>query len=195
VPLVLIIIYFVQEMKGRLIVKQCSNIGGLVMRRSQSTAPNASASSSLDSMRRQLAEDEKNGAVVGMGITRTQGSKKTLPKPSWLKAEAPRGENYTRLRDTVRSLKLATVCEEARCPNIGECWGGEKGTATATIMIMGDTCTRGCSFCSVKTSRAPKPLDPDEPENVSKAVSEWGLDYVVLTSVDRWVRYYATASL
>jgi lipoic acid synthetase len=164
------------------------------MRRSQSTAANASASSSLDSMRRQLAEDEKNGAVVGMGITRTQGSKKTLPKPSWLKAEAPRGENYTRLRDTVRSLKLATVCEEARCPNIGECWGGEKGTATATIMIMGDTCTRGCSFCSVKTSRAPKPLDPDEPENVSKAVSEWGLDYVVLTSVDRWVRYFATAS-
>jgi tRNA A37 methylthiotransferase MiaB len=195
VPLVFIIIYFVQEMKGRLIVKQCSNIGGLFMRRSQSTAANASASSSLDSMRRQLAEDEKNGAVVGMGITRTQGSKKTLPKPSWLKAEAPRGENYTRLRDTVRSLKLATVCEEARCPNIGECWGGEKGTATATIMIMGDTCTRGCSFCSVKTSRAPKPLDPDEPENVSKAVSEWGLDYVVLTSVDRWVRYYATASL
>ena len=113
------------------------------------------------------------------------GSKKIIPKPSWLKAEAPRGENYERLRSTVKSLKLATVCEEARCPNIGECWGGASGTATATIMIMGDTCTRGCAFCSVKTSRQPPPLDPEEPENVSKAIAEWGLDYVVLTSVDR----------
>jgi len=77
------------------------------------------------------------------------GMKKTLPKPSWLKANPPSGHNYTRLRDTVRSLKLATVCEEARCPNIGECWGGKDGTATATIMIMGDECTRGCSFCNV----------------------------------------------
>jgi lipoic acid synthetase len=118
-------------------------------------------------------------------LLKVKGSKKTLPKPAWLKAEAPSGEDYKRLRDTVRSLKLATVCEEARCPNIGECWGGGKGTATATIMIMGDTCTRGCAFCSVKTSRAPKPLDPDEPENVSKAIAAWGLDYVVLTSVDR----------
>jgi lipoic acid synthetase len=96
---------------------------------------------------------------------------------------------------------LATVCEEARCPNIGDCWGGgsaknrgeltaeEKelgiGTATATIMIMGDTCTRGCRFCSVKTSRAPPPLDVEEPNKVAEAVTKWGLDYVVLTSVDR----------
>lgn len=123
-------------------------------------------------------------SAAAQGV-KTAGSKKNPPKPAWLKAEAPRGENYERLRDTVRSLKLATVCEEARCPNIGECWGGAKGTATATIMIMGDTCTRGCSFCSVKTSRTPAPLDPDEPENVSKAISDWGLDYVVLTSVDR----------
>ncbi|MGK3735794.1 MAG: lipoic acid synthetase [Bacillariaceae sp.] len=78
------------------------------------------------------------------------------------------------------------VCEEARCPNIGECWGGGKDkTATATIMIMGDTCTRGCRFCSVKTSRKPPPLDPEEPEKVSSAIAKWGLDYVVLTSVDR----------
>lgn len=116
---------------------------------------------------------------------RSKGSKKVLPKPSWLKAEVPRGENYEKLRTTVRSLKLATVCEEARCPNIGECWGGAKGTATATIMIMGDTCTRGCAFCSVKTSRKPAALDPNEPENVAEAVTQWGLDYVVLTSVDR----------
>ena len=81
------------------------------------------------------------------------------PKPSWLKAVPAEGENYLRLKSTVRKLKLATVCEEARCPNIGECWGGGKdGTATATIMIMGDTCTRGCSFCAVKTSRTPPPL-------------------------------------
>lgn len=114
-----------------------------------------------------------------------KGSKKTLPKPSWLKAEAPRGESYERLRKQARDLKLATVCEEARCPNIGECWAGGEGKATATIMIMGDTCTRGCAFCSVKTSRCPKPLDPNEPENVATAVSSWGLGYVVLTSVDR----------
>ena len=83
-------------------------------------------------------------------------------------------------------LFLFLVCEEARCPNIGECWGGGKDkTATATIMIMGDTCTRGCRFCSVKTSRKPPPLDPEEPEKVSSAIAKWGLDYVVLTSVDR----------
>ncbi len=78
------------------------------------------------------------------------------------------------------------MCEEARCPNIGECWGGgEEAVATATIMLMGDTCTRGCRFCSVKTSRAPPPLDADEPINTAEAVASWGLDYVVLTSVDR----------
>jgi lipoic acid synthetase len=83
-------------------------------------------------------------------------------------------------------LLIFLVCEEARCPNIGECWGGGKDkTATATIMIMGDTCTRGCRFCSVKTSRKPPPLDPEEPEKVSSAIAKWGLDYVVLTSVDR----------
>ena len=83
------------------------------------------------------------------------------------------------------------MCEEAKCPNIGECWGGGEGkdgkshAATATIMLMGDTCTRGCRFCAVKTSRAPPPLDADEPANVATAVAEWGIGYVVLTSVDR----------
>lgn len=112
-------------------------------------------------------------------------SKKRIPKPKWLKAQAVDSPAYRELRSTVRELGLATVCEEARCPNIGECWGGEKGTATATIMIMGDTCTRGCRFCSVKTSRAPPPLDPDEPYKVATALTKWGLDYVVITSVDR----------
>merc|ERR1719469_1051005 len=113
-------------------------------------------------------------------------SSKILPKPSWLRAQPATSDNYKQLRSTVRELGLATVCEEARCPNIGECWGGgEDQTATATIMIMGDTCTRGCRFCSVKTSRKPPPLDVDEPEKVSDAIVKWGLDYVVLTSVDR----------
>jgi len=83
-------------------------------------------------------------------------------------------------------LNLHTVCEEARCPNISDCWGGsDKSAATATIMLMGDTCTRGCRFCSVKTSKAPPPLDPHEPEHTAEALSRWGLGYVVLTSVDR----------
>lgn len=107
-------------------------------------------------------------------------------KPDWLKREVPGGENYTRIKAKLRELKLHTVCEEAKCPNIGECWGGGEGeTATATIMLMGDTCTRGCRFCAVKTSRAPPPLDPNEPANTAKAVADWGIDYVVLTSVDR----------
>ncbi|KFQ23641.1 hypothetical protein N331_04169, partial [Merops nubicus] len=96
------------------------------------------------------------------------------------------GKNYNKLKNTLRSLNLHTVCEEARCPNIGECWGGgEHATATATIMLMGDTCTRGCRFCSVKTAKAPPPLDPEAPYHTAEAIAAWGLDYVVLTSVDR----------
>ncbi|KAJ2314560.1 hypothetical protein IWW52_004256, partial [Coemansia sp. RSA 2704] len=106
--------------------------------------------------------------------------------PRWLKTDIPVGANVSRIRKTLRELKLHTVCEEARCPNMGECWGGGKhGTATATIMIMGDTCTRGCRFCSVKTSKTPGALDANEPDNVARALAAWGLDYVVLTSVDR----------
>lgn len=106
--------------------------------------------------------------------------------PKWLKTPIPKGSNYHKLKSDVRGLKLHTVCEEARCPNIGECWGGsDKSRATATIMLMGDTCTRGCRFCSVKTSRAPGPLDPNEPDHTATAIAEWGLGYVVLTTVDR----------
>jgi len=119
------------------------------------------------------------------GKLKLEKGDKRLRLPPWLKTEIPMGKNFSKLKGDLRGLKLATVCEEARCPNIGECWGGEKGTATATIMLMGDTCTRGCRFCSVKTSRAPPPLDPMEPQNTAEAVAAWGLDYVVLTSVDR----------
>jgi lipoic acid synthetase len=93
----------------------------------------------------------------------------------------PGSPRYHRIRERARELKLATVCEEARCPNIGECWTG----GTATFMVMGDTCTRGCRFCAVSTSRRPPPLDPDEPKNLAIAIREMDLDYVVVTSVDR----------
>lgn len=102
-------------------------------------------------------------------------------KPSWLKVKMPGGERYNRIKARARTLKLHTVCEEARCPNIGECWS----SGTATFMVMGGTCTRGCRFCAVDTSRRPAPLDPDEPHNVAQAIAEMGLDYVVVTSVDR----------
>jgi lipoic acid synthetase len=102
-------------------------------------------------------------------------------KPPWLKVRMPGSDRYHAIKRRARELRLATVCEEARCPNIGECWGG----GTATFMVMGDTCTRGCRFCAVDTSRKPAPLDVDEPVNVARAIAEMELDYVVLTSVDR----------
>ncbi|KAH8662503.1 lipoic acid synthetase precursor [Xylariales sp. PMI_506] len=107
--------------------------------------------------------------------------------PEWLKTPIPAGnDNFKKIKADLRGLGLHTVCEEARCPNISECWGGDnKNAATATIMLMGDTCTRGCRFCSVKTNRKPAPLDPHEPENTAEALARWGLGYVVLTSVDR----------
>ncbi len=102
-------------------------------------------------------------------------------KPEWLKVRLPSGAEYVRIKNLTSKLKLATVCEEANCPNIAECWGG----GTATIMLMGDTCTRGCRFCNVKTGRPKLPPNPREPEHVSTAISSMGLDYVVLTSVNR----------
>ena len=116
-----------------------------------------------------------------------EGKKRTHTRlPEWLKTPIPSNDNFKRIKNDLRGLNLHTVCEEARCPNISDCWGGsDRSAATATIMLMGDTCTRGCRFCSVKTSRAPPPLDPHEPENTAEALSRWGLGYVVLTSVDR----------
>ncbi|MDI1487015.1 MAG: hypothetical protein OHK93_006277 [Ramalina farinacea] len=109
--------------------------------------------------------------------------------PSWLQTPLPTpgsNPNLKSIKQDLRGLNLHTVCEEARCPNISDCWGGsDKAAATATIMLMGDTCTRGCRFCSVKTAKAPPALDPHEPEHVAEALKRWGLGYVVLTSVDR----------
>lgn len=102
------------------------------------------------------------------------------PKPEWLKVKAPGSENYLKIRGLMRDLKLNTVCEEAHCPNIGECWHH----GTATFMIMGDVCTRMCGYCNV-THGAPVTLDLDEPVKLAKAVTEMQLNYVVVTSVDR----------
>ena len=103
-----------------------------------------------------------------------------VPKPDWLKVRAPGSENYHRLKGLMRTLGLNTVCEEANCPNIGECWHH----GTATFMILGDTCTRSCGYCNVLHG-TPKPPDEQEPVNVATAVTSMGLAYVVITSVDR----------
>lgn len=102
-------------------------------------------------------------------------------KPEWLKIRPPAGENYTKIKGMLRERKLHTVCEEAHCPNVAECWA----SGTATFMIGSDTCTRACRFCAIKTARIPPPLDPKEPAHVAESVVALGLKYVVLTSVDR----------
>jgi lipoyl synthase len=101
-------------------------------------------------------------------------------KPSWLKVKAPGGANYARLKHLIRDLELHTVCEEAHCPNVGECW--EHGTAT--FMILGDVCTRNCGYCAVAHGRPPK-YDTDEPNRVAAAIAEMNLQHAVITSVDR----------
>ncbi len=103
------------------------------------------------------------------------------PKPPWLKVRAPGGEQYNKLRETFRALDLHTVCEEARCPNVGECWS----EGTATVMLLGDTCTRGCRFCAVATGNPRGAVDVREPEHVARALSRMPLHYVVMTMVDR----------
>jgi lipoyl synthase len=102
-------------------------------------------------------------------------------KPPWLKVQLPRGEAYEHVKANVKRLDLHTVCQEAMCPNLGECWGA----GTATIMILGDTCTRGCHFCNVKTGSPKGEVDWLEPKRVAEAVAELGWTYLVLTAVDR----------
>ncbi|MBV9073881.1 MAG: lipoyl synthase, partial [Acidobacteria bacterium] len=102
------------------------------------------------------------------------------PKPAWLKARAPMGDNYHELKKLARSLDLHTVCESAQCPNIGECWNHR----TATFMLLGDLCTRRCGFCAVPKGK-PKAIDFDEPRRVAEAVATLGLKHAVITSVNR----------
>jgi len=103
------------------------------------------------------------------------------PKPEWLTVNPPKGQNYKDLKELFGNLSLHTVCEEAHCPNVHECWGG----GTATLMLMGDVCSRACRFCMVTPGKPQGELDQLEPENVAFALSQMGLTYVVLTSVDR----------
>jgi lipoic acid synthetase len=109
-----------------------------------------------------------------------EDNNKKLAKPDWIRVKAPVSREYQATRDIIHKLKLNTVCEEAACPNIGECWSQKH----ATVMIMGDTCTRACAFCNIKTG-VPGALNPHEPENLAQAISELKLHHVVITSVDR----------
>src|ERR1700747_2761383 len=108
------------------------------------------------------------------------GAPSRLPKPQWLRAKAPVGDNFHNLKKLARGLRLHTVCESAQCPNIGECWNHK----TATFMLLGDICTRRCGFCAVPKGR-PQPLDLDEPRRVAEAVATLGLKHAVITSVNR----------
>lgn len=112
-----------------------------------------------------------------MTISMTSSS---LKKPDWIRVKAPTSKTYLETRDIARSLKLNTVCEEAACPNIGECWSQKH----ATVMILGSVCTRACAFCNIKTG-LPDLLDPHEPERVAEAAAKLGLKHIVITSVDR----------
>jgi lipoyl synthase len=124
----------------------------------------------LPTSRRELAAAARAGGVP-----------LSARKPRWLRVPVAGGERYQRVKETLARLQLHTVCAEAHCPNVGECWSG----GTATVMLMGDVCTRGCRFCHVKTAAHPPPLDPDEPRHLAEAVATLGLDYIVVTSVDR----------
>ncbi|HEY7928612.1 MAG TPA: lipoyl synthase [Steroidobacteraceae bacterium] len=124
------------------------------------------------------AQGRDSGAAHAAGNVDQRG---LMGKPRWLRAPLPMGPGYDFVRQTVRTHRLATVCEEARCPNIGECWNA----GTATIMVMGAVCTRACRFCAVDTGNPHGWLDPGEPEAVADSVALMRLNYVVLTSVDR----------
>ena len=119
----------------------------------------------------------KNGVKPGG----RRADAKVLPKPPWLKVRIPSGRKYARVKRTVRENRLATVCEESMCPNIGECWSA----GTATLMLMGSVCTRACRFCAVDTGNPQGWLDPEEPQHAAESVELMGLKYVVITSVDR----------
>jgi lipoic acid synthetase len=104
-----------------------------------------------------------------------------VPRPSWIRAKAPQGPGYERIRELMRGLELNTVCEQAHCPNLGECWG----RGTATFMILGEVCTRACGFCAVRTGLPGRPPDTSEPQRVAEAVARMGLRHAVVTSVNR----------
>lgn len=125
--------------------------------------------------------NERGMRVIKDGIKAAAGGGARLPKPKWLRTRVHGGETFERVKTIVHEHGLATVCEEAKCPNMSECWSA----GTATIMLMGDVCTRACRFCAVNTGNPKGWLDPQEPENTARSVALMGLQYVVLTSVNR----------
>jgi lipoic acid synthetase len=126
------------------------------------------------------AQPETTRARTGETSSDAAPANRPMRRPAWIRVRAPSGENYEMVRSLMRGKSLHTVCEEAHCPNIGECWGAR----TATFLMMGDTCTRSCGFCDIKTGR-PAPLDWAEPIRVAEAVRAMNLRHVVITSVNR----------
>jgi lipoic acid synthetase len=127
-----------------------------------------------------LNDPSTSPAVPELGVLPKRGLTQ-MRKPAWLKVKAPGGESFNKIKKILAENKLHTVCEEARCPNLGECWAG----GTATFMLLGDVCTRGCKFCAVTTGNPRMQLDPHEPEKIANSVRDMDLSYIVLTSVDR----------
>jgi lipoic acid synthetase len=125
--------------------------------------------------------NDKGITAIKDGIKEGAGQGERLAKPDWLRIRIQGGATYEKVHDIVREHRLATVCEEAKCPNMSECWS----SGTATIMLLGDVCTRACRFCAVNTGNPNGWLDPDEPMNTARSVQLMGLKYVVLTSVNR----------
>ena len=148
--------------------------GGLPMPKSKSGDKKGELS------QKNIDDDEDDDGLVRPKV----GAEMPKGRPSWFRVPAPsqaKDSRYEEVKSSLSNLNLATVCEEAQCPNIGECWNG----GTGTIMLLGDTCTRGCMFCAVNTASTPPPPDPFEPFKTAEAVIQWGVDYIVLTSVDR----------
>lgn len=135
-----------------------------------------------NNMRHKFQMHKSNNDFTGK-TPKVTGQMPEGKRPDWFRVPAPGGHHtkFDELKSTVKGLGLHTVCEEAKCPNIGECWNG----GTGTIMLLGDTCTRGCKFCAVKTSSKPKAADPFEPFKTAEALSKWNISYIVMTSVDR----------
>ncbi|MEM1155746.1 MAG: lipoyl synthase, partial [Pseudomonadota bacterium] len=125
--------------------------------------------------------NDKGITAIKDGVKASVVDAPRMRKPSWLRIKVKGGSQYDRVQNIVREHKLATVCEEAKCPNMGECWS----SGTATIMLMGDVCTRACRFCAVNTGNPKGWLDPDEPDNTARSAQLMGLKYLVLTSVNR----------
>ena len=128
-------------------------------------------------------QTDEGFAAIKNGVKHRRDAEPTVhgQKPRWLRAKMPSGSGYSSTRDIVHTHRLSTVCEESMCPNIGECWNA----GTATLMVLGSVCTRACRFCAVDTGNPKGWLDPEEPLNTGKAVKLMGLEYIVITSVDR----------